>query len=74
MTRAIGYKMAGREDAVTALQDIHLAPDSEYYPIRRYVGQPSARSPSGIGAPPPALTSPSASTLRRCPRAAAASL
>jgi hypothetical protein len=32
-----GYKIEGREDAVTALHDIHLAADSEYYPIRRCV-------------------------------------
>jgi putative ABC transport system ATP-binding protein len=42
------YNLQDREDAVVALQDIHLARDSEYYPIRRgeFV---MLRGPSGGG-------------------------
>lgn len=42
------YKIAGRDDTVRALNDIHLAPDSEFYPIRRgeFV---MLRGPSGGG-------------------------
>lgn len=35
-----GYRIAGRDDSVKALHDIHLAPDSEFYPIRRCDGFP----------------------------------
>ena len=42
------YSLQDREDAVVALQDIHLARDSEFYPIRRgeFV---MLRGPSGGG-------------------------
>lgn len=29
------YSLAGREDVVKAVKDIHIAPGSEFYPIRR---------------------------------------
>eukprot|EP01125_Pyxidicula_operculata_P011836 TRINITY_DN3873_c0_g1_i2.p1 TRINITY_DN3873_c0_g1~~TRINITY_DN3873_c0_g1_i2.p1 ORF type:complete len:191 (+),score=31.50 TRINITY_DN3873_c0_g1_i2:63-635(+) len=42
------YSLEGREEAVTALQDIHVAPGSEFYPIRRgeFI---MLRGPSGGG-------------------------
>jgi len=42
------YKLQGREESVRALEDIHIAPDSEFYPIRRgeFV---MLRGPSGGG-------------------------
>lgn len=42
------YKIPGGQDDVTALHDIHLSPDSEFYPIRRgeFV---ILRGPSGGG-------------------------
>jgi len=42
------YSLEGREDFVTALEDIHVAPGSEFYPVRRgeFV---MLRGPSGGG-------------------------
>uniref|UniRef100_A0A6B2LDM5 ABC transporter domain-containing protein n=1 Tax=Arcella intermedia TaxID=1963864 RepID=A0A6B2LDM5_9EUKA len=42
------YSLQGREDVVTALEDIHVAPGSEFYPIRRgeFI---MLRGPSGGG-------------------------
>jgi len=42
------YSLEGREDVVTALEDIHVAPGSEFYPIRRgeFI---MLRGPSGGG-------------------------
>ena len=33
---SVDYSIEGRQDVVKALHDIHLAPGSEFYPIRRY--------------------------------------
>jgi putative ABC transport system ATP-binding protein len=30
------YQLEGREESVRALEDIHVALDSEFYPVRRY--------------------------------------
>jgi len=42
------YSLQGREDVVTALEDVHVAPGSEFYPIRRgeFI---MLRGPSGGG-------------------------
>ena len=48
LTSISDYSLEGRTEVVRALQNIHLAPNSEFYPIRRgeFV---MLRGPSGGG-------------------------